>query len=148
MPEILFVCYGNICRSPMAEGLLRRMLDQRLGPAHAWSVSSAGVGAMDGTPAARQAGASMAARGIDLGRHRARFLTPAIARRADHIWCMDNEQVEQVRRMAGAPGKVGLLGKGVADPLGSDQAYFDRIADELERLLTPIADRIARGAFA
>lgn len=144
MPELLFVCYGNICRSPMAEVFMDHFLDERLGSGRDFVVSSAGVGAMDGTPATMGAGISMAAHGLDMSRHRARHLTPAIARRADRIWCMEPEQVDYVREMIDDPSKVELLGSGIADPIGADQEFYDIVAGEIERHVRALAERLAK----
>jgi protein-tyrosine-phosphatase len=145
VPELVFVCYGNICRSPIAEALLRRALDERLGPGHDWVVSSAGIGATDGTPASRGTKDVLAARGIDARRHRARLLTPALARRADRIVCMEPGQVEQVRAMVDDPERVTLLGDGVPDPIGAGPDLYERTARLIEEHVERLADEIAAG---
>ena len=142
MPEVVFVCYGNICRSPIGEALLQRALDERLGEGHAWVVSSAGVGATDGTPASRGTKDVLAARGIDFRRHRARFLTPAIARSAELIVCMEEMQVEQVRRMVDDPDKVVLLGEGIPDPIGAGPAMYESTAALIEGHIVPLVERL------
>lgn len=78
-PGLLFVCTGNICRSPMAEGLARRSLE-RLHPSllpHL-SLGSAGVSGLDGEPATAEAVITMRDRGIDISSHRARSTTSAV----------------------------------------------------------------------
>jgi protein-tyrosine-phosphatase len=132
MPEVVFVCYGNVCRSPMGEALLQRALDERLGDGHDWIVTSAGVGATDGTPASRGTKDVLAARGIDFRRHRARYLTPAIARAAQLLVCMEEMQVEQVRRMVDDSDRVVLLGDGVPDPIGAGPELYERTAALIE----------------
>src|SRR6266545_5717974 len=137
MPEVVFVCYGNICRSPIGEALLQRALDERLGPGHAWVVTSAGVGATDGTPASRGTKDVLRARGIDFRHHRARYLTPAIARSAELIVCMEPMQVEQVRKMIDEPSKVILLGEGVPDPIGAGPEMYESTAVLIEAQIEP-----------
>jgi protein-tyrosine-phosphatase len=142
MPEVVFVCYGNICRSPIGEALLQRALDERLGSGHAWVVSSAGVGATDGTPASRGTKDVLKARGIDFRHHRARYLTPAIARSAELIVCMEPMQVEQVRRIVDEPSKVVLLGEGVPDPIGAGPELYESTAALIESHIAPLVDQL------
>src|SRR5437867_7204629 len=142
MPEVVFVCYGNICRSPIGEALLQRALDERLGPGHAWVVTSAGVGATDGTPASRGTKDVLKARGIDFRSHRARFLTPAMARAAELIVCMEPQQVDQVRRQVDDPGKVVLMGDGVPDPIGAGPDMYERTAILIESQIAPLVSRL------
>ncbi|MGH2725717.1 MAG: hypothetical protein ACRDKS_01950 [Actinomycetota bacterium] len=148
MPEVVFVCYGNICRSPIGEALLARALNERLGDGHDWVVSSAGVGATDGTPASRGTKDVLAARGIDFRRHRARFLTPAIAREARLLVCMEPMQVDQVRRMVDDPEKVVLLGDGVPDPIGAGPELYEKTAALIESHIGGLVGRLVDGADA
>jgi len=85
--DILFVCTGNICRSPMAAGLLPHMLPPGTrGQAH---VHSAGTHGLDGEPAAPYAVQAAAAMGADISGHRARSLDPEMVRQADCILVME-----------------------------------------------------------
>jgi protein-tyrosine phosphatase len=83
--RVLVVCIGNICRSPMAEGLIRHALPEL-------QVSSAGLGALVGHGADPIAVEIMAGVGIDISTHRARMLTEEIAREADLILVMNDIQ--------------------------------------------------------
>jgi protein-tyrosine-phosphatase len=148
MPEVVFVCYGNICRSPMGEALLQRALDERLGPGHDWIVTSAGVGATDGTPASRGTKDVLAARGIDFRRHRARYLTPAIARAAELLICMEEMQVAQVRRMVDDPDRVVLLGDGVPDPIGAGPELYEKTAALIESHIAGLVGKLLDKADA
>ena len=140
--EVVFVCYGNICRSPIAEALLQRALDQRLGPGHDWVVSSAGVGATDGTVASRGTKDVLLARGIDFRHHRARFLTPAMARNAALIVCMEQMQVDAIRKTVDDPDKVILMGDGVPDPIGAGPEMYESTAALIESHIEPLVERI------
>jgi len=142
VPEVVFVCYGNICRSPIAEALLQRALDRRLGPGHDWIVTSAGIGATDGTVASRGTKDVLMARGIDFRHHRARSLTPAIARAASLIVCMEPGQVAAVRDVVDDPGKVVLMGDGVPDPIGAGPEMYASTAALIESHIDPLVDEI------
>jgi protein-tyrosine phosphatase len=148
MPEVVFVCYGNICRSPIGEALLAKALNERLGEGHDWMVSSAGVGATDGTPASRGTKDVLAARGIDFRRHRARYLTPAIARSAELLVCMEAMQVEQVRRMVEDPERVVLLGDDVPDPIGAGPELYEKTAALIESHIAALVGKLLDKADA
>jgi protein-tyrosine phosphatase len=87
--SVLFVCTGNICRSPTAEAIARRELARY--PGAALRVSSAGSHALEGNPAAGRMLLAAATRGADLQRHHARELTRRRVRAADLILCMAEE---------------------------------------------------------
>lgn len=87
MMDILMVCTGNICRSPMAEGLLRQMLSKkRAANVH---IHSAGTHGLDDQPAASFAIQAAAEMGIDISDHRARSLDRGMVSKADLILVME-----------------------------------------------------------
>jgi protein-tyrosine phosphatase len=90
MSEILVVCTGNICRSPMAEGFLRAALVGRLGEA-APVVTSAGTAGWDGSGAMDEAVRSAQEHGVDIRTHLARKLRGEMLEDADLIVCMAAE---------------------------------------------------------
>ncbi len=103
--RVLVVCIGNICRSPMAEGLLKRALPDR-------QISSAGLAALVGHGADPIAVQIMAEQGIDIGAHRARMVTDALVRESDLILVMDSQQQQQIAaEYPHARGKVYRLGE-------------------------------------
>lgn len=91
--SILVVCTGNVCRSPIAEGVLRTLLDERLGEA-APLIASAGTGALEGRGATEAAVAAAAELGVDIAGHRARELQAEHIRAADLVIGMAEEHVE------------------------------------------------------
>lgn len=141
--EIIVVCYGNICRSPMGEVLLQRALDERFG-AGSFLVTSAGIGADDGRPPSQGTIRAMADRGVDVRRLRSTYLRATAAEAAWRIYCMEDYQVAQVRAMLpGDADKVSLLaGEEVPDPLGSGQQAYENVALQIERLIPAVLDEI------
>jgi len=95
MAPILVVCSGNICRSPIAEGLLRRALDRRFGQA-APSVSSAGTIAFDGNLPSPGSVTAAAERGVDIASHRGTALTDDAIHGADLCLCMAAEHRDEI----------------------------------------------------
>jgi len=90
MSSILAVCTGNICRSPIAEGLLRQALTSRFG-AEAPSISSAGMWGVEGSSATPEAVAAAAERGADIGNHVARRVSAMPPIDDDLVLCMARE---------------------------------------------------------
>jgi len=106
--RILVLCTGNICRSPMAEVLLRQRMES-LG--RQVEVRSAGVGALRNYPADAPARELMQARGLDLSPHRAQQVTPELARWADLILVMESQQRDAMLDIdPTSRGKTYLLG--------------------------------------
>ena len=97
--NILFVCSGNTCRSPLAEALAKRIAVKR--GLRDINVSSAGTNAWDNVPATDEALLVGMERDVDLTGHRARKLTPAIVSEADLIFVMTPGHLEQVKQMGG-----------------------------------------------
>lgn len=97
MFNILMVCTGNICRSPMAEGLLRHALPPHL--AKRVRVGSAGTHALLGYPAEDNAVKAMAQLGIDIGNHRGRQLSRSLLGKTDLILAMELRHLEIISRM-------------------------------------------------
>jgi protein-tyrosine phosphatase len=95
MTTILIVCTGNICRSPIAEGLLRAQLLSRFGDG-APRVSSAGTSGWEGSPATPEGVDAAAELGIDIAAHRARKVRGDLLREADLIVCMAAEHRDRL----------------------------------------------------
>ena len=84
--NILFVCTGNSCRSVMAEGLLKKMVEGR----DDFLIGSAGVGTGDGYRASDETLRVLSRHGIDMSAHKSRAITAAMVRTADRIFVMEN----------------------------------------------------------
>lgn len=120
MKRILFVCHGNICRSPMAEFIMKKMVRQA-GLEEAFEIASAATSTEElGNPVYPMARQELAMHGIGCAGHIARQLTPDDYQHYDLILGMDNANIDNILRIVGSDpdGKVRLLldGKEIADP--------------------------------
>ena len=104
--SVLFVCLGNICRSPVAEGVFRKIVDEA-GLDGSIRVDSAGTGAWHlGHPPDRRAQESVRRRGIDISEGRARRLAPEDLDRFDYVLTMDEFNYREVRDLGGGTAAV------------------------------------------
>jgi protein-tyrosine phosphatase len=153
--RVCLVCLGNICRSPMAETVLRAALADA-GLDGAVVVDSAGTGDWHiGQPMNRRAAAALAARGYDGSAHRARQIEESWLPRRDLVLAMDARNLADLRRMAraedrdrimlfGQAGGLGEAGGGeIPDPYGGDAAEFGHVLDLLAAAAPVIAKRLA-----
>jgi protein-tyrosine-phosphatase len=141
MKTILFVCTANQCRSPMAEGLMRRKLE-REGRADEIRAASAGVDAVNGCRATENSIRTMAVRGIDISGHRSRATTDKILQDAALILTMERAHANVLQALFPAHAeRVHLLAQmaglesDVADPVGSPLEDYRRTAQEIENLI-------------
>ena len=122
--NILFVCTGNTCRSPMAEGYLRSKGIDGV------TVSSCGL-ASDGSPVSQTSKTAMDEVGIDIGGHISKQLTDRDINGADKIICLSPSH-KAVLLSAGVPAdKLFVLGNGISDPFGGDISVYRRCRDEI-----------------
>ena len=119
MDKIVFICTGNTCRSPMAEGFFRALGgEEKTGLA----ALSAGMYTSDGLPASGTAVTAAAELGADITSHRSRMLTPELAREAKYLVCMTGAQYDNLcAAFPDCADKVFTLTPAdVSDPFGGD----------------------------
>jgi protein-tyrosine phosphatase len=136
--RVLVICIGNICRSPIAEGLLARAWPEK-------TVRSAGLGAMVGYPADPMSIDLMAEQGIDISAHRAQSLTPRMVSEFDLIVTMDLAQKRHIElKYPTARGKVFRLGAAdIADPYRKDMVVFRQTYHLLAQGVDVLVARVA-----
>ena len=149
MIRILFVCHGNICRSPMAEYVLIA-LAQRRGLSDMLSADSCATSREEiGNPVYPPARRTLMRHGIPCGEHRARQMTKADYDTFDRILCMDRSNVRNVLKITGGDPdrKIGMLldhagriGEEVSDPwyTGDFEAAWNDILSGVEGLLSQL----------
>ena len=139
--KFLFVCTGNTCRSPMAEGIFKKYLAEKLQckvdqlDQVGYKISSAGVMNTSGFPASAGALAACATKGIDLSTHRNKGLSKELIEESDFIFAMEQIHKESIIALSHeAADKCFLLSedKEIADPIGHPQEFFNRCADMIE----------------
>lgn len=136
--RIIFICTGNICRSPMALGFARREVAERR---IAVELGSAGTGALEGSAASRNSVEACAERDIDITAHRAAQIDPEKDTPDTLYVCMTPQQIQWLHRVAGIdPERLMLLGSGVPDPYGGDINVYRRTRDIIEMELREFFD--------
>lgn len=157
--RVLFVCMGNICRSPLAEGVLRQRLAAREAesgvrlPVHVDSAGTHGYHA--GTAPDPRARTAAARRGIDISGQRARQVTAEDLVVFDLVLAMDSDNLAALRELAApeyldkprllldfAPGREDT--RNVPDPYYGGLAGFERVLDLVEEAMTGLLSEIDR----
>ena len=152
--RIVFVCTGNTCRSPLAEGLTKVIIADRLGirsdaiSDYGFDVSSAGIYAYGGGPISHHSLEELKQRGVDLGDHRATTANERILERADKIYCLSHSHLAGVLDLlpperAHTAALLDIHGAPVPDPIGGSASDYRRCADHIAGLLN---DRLAEWA--
>ena len=139
--NILVVCVGNICRSPMAEALLKQRFPNK-------NIDSAGVGALVGHPADPAALEIMAKQDIDITSHIAKQIDENLAKTADIIFTMSDGQTKWIEeRWPFCRGKTFKLGhwknKDIADPYKHEMSAFKTAYQDIVDSIEQWADKIS-----
>jgi len=140
--RVLMVCLGNICRSPVAQGLMEAELTAQLGPEHGWMVDSAGTVATHACEGPDPRSQSSVRRlGIDISTQRSRPITAADFAEFDHILVMDRSNYADVllRAPQDAQSKISLVlestypgeGRAVPDPYYGGEHGFEQVVQLL-----------------
>jgi RpiB/LacA/LacB family sugar-phosphate isomerase len=154
MKTILFICTGNVCRSPMAEALFRRAVSGR----GEFRVISAGIGAVDGQPPTPHSERAMRELGVDISAQRSRMLTAELVRSADLILGMTHSHVDTVALLyPPAAEKTFLLRefdetlepyeKDISDPIGSTYPIYIECRDQIEQGIVTLMKFMEQNSF-
>lgn len=125
--KILMVCLGNICRSPLAHGILQHIADEnKLG----WEVDSAGTGDWHvGQSPDRRSIAVAKKYGVDISQQRAQHFIPQLFDKYDHIFVMDRQNYKDVIRQASDDSQRAKVSLFLEDDIVPDPYYDDTMFD-------------------
>ena len=142
MKHVLFICTGNVCRSPMAEGLLRHMAGDRV------KVASAGLGAGHGQPPSAHAIEVLRKEGIDIADIRSQPVSAPLLQQADYIFTMTRDHLDMLLLLfPEMASKTRLLrfeeaAKGgradVTDPIGGTRATYESCKADIQRAMSHV----------
>ncbi len=137
MKKIMFICSGNTCRSPLAEGLFKKYLNEN--NITDIEVGSAGVGAFPGDGVSINSIIVAGSRGVDISNHRARNINPEHLMSTDLFFCMSDSHKQVLLRHCDE-SKIVVLN--VPDPYGRPVEAYEECAKQLENQFSQILERI------
>lgn len=142
--KIVFVCTANICRSPMAEGMFRKMIEEN-GLGESVFCLSFGLAAKEGKRPPENAVLACREIGVDISGHKARNLSSVDDLDIFDAFVVMTETQAYVLRQAGVTEeKLYLLGKEIKDPYGTDLNEFRECRDQIWRQLQVLFQRLCR----
>ena len=151
--QILFVCSGNTCRSPMAEGLAKAEIARRLGcevdqiAGRGFSVISAGSMSFGGSPATLEAVTVAKEMGAQIGDHSSQSITAELINESDLVFCMARHHGEAVLALSPQAGErmEPLDSQGeITDPIGGGVAVYRQTAEQILQAIRRRLDTIIR----
>ncbi len=142
MKKIMFICSGNTCRSPLAEGLFKKYLQEN--NITDIEVGSAGVGAFPGDAVSINSILVASSRGVDISDHRARNVNPEHILTTDLFFCMSESHKAVLSRHCDSE-KIFILN--IADPFGRPIEVYEECAKQLESKFPEILERVQNTVF-
>ncbi|MCX7615074.1 MAG: low molecular weight protein arginine phosphatase [Clostridiales bacterium] len=140
MKKVVFVCTGNTCRSPIAEGFFNKLAKEK---EMKWQAESCGVSACENQPASKNAILVMNEYGVDLTGHRSRQADEKILEQADFIICVSKRHLELIASVYPAfKDKLKVLGEDIPDPYGGNLEIYRKTAEVIQKSI----EQLIRGS--